>query len=539
MIAHRRGAVALLLASWLVLASAACTRTDRVRESTGNALTIAQIQEPRSLNPLYLDGYTAGEIDALLYSFLTTYDLRGNTIPQAAVEVPTQENGGISSDGLTYTFRLRHDVRWQDGAPLTSRDVAFTYDAIVRPQNNALSTYGYDAVAWVRTPDPHTVVVHLKYKLSPFVTYFFGGNSNYPILPAHVLARYPDLNRVPFNADPIGSGPYRLEQWARGDHMLFIANASYYLGAPAIGTITLKFVPDSQTIVNELTTGEIDADFFADVSKIQQLRAITGHRIQTAQTTQFGTVLFNTESFVFSNPAVRRAFAIAIDRRTLADKIARGVYDPDTAMKSLFTWAYDPDVGNLPYDPRLASSMLSSAGWKMGDDGIRRKDGKPLQVELLISSGSTASSNFGDVIAAYERAVGVEVQLKTLSPAELTSPSGPLYAGRFQAVLFTEQSQADPDARWILGCSQRAPHGFNFMRFCDPSIDAIFERAAATLNVAERKRYYAVVQRDLLATEPIDFLYQVVEVDVVPKRLSGYSSSMYTSPYTFVNDWRL
>lgn len=502
-------------------------------------LTIAQIQEPRSLNPLYLDGYNANEINGLLYSFLTTYDVHGNSIPQAAAVVPTVGNGGISKDGLTYTFHVRKGVRWQDGAPLTSQDVAFTFHAIMDPKNNALSTYGYDAVAWVRTPDPYTIVVHLKYRLTPFVTYFFGGNSNYTILPSHILRQYPDLNHVPFNEAPVGSGPYRLVEWSRGDHMTFAANPSYFLGAPKIPRIVIDFIPSSQTIMNEMETGEVNAIFLADVSQIARLRALPSHRIVTSATTMFGTVLFNTTAPLVDDPVVRRAFAMAIDRRSMVDKIMHGVYDPETGMRGLFTWAYDPTVRNLPYDPSAARAMLQADGWRAGPNGVLEKDGKPLTIQMLFQTGSTIVGDLVNVIAAYERAIGIQVQLKGLTSFALTDPSGPLYNGRYQTSFFGEMSQADPDARWILGCSQRAPHGFNFMRYCNPAVDAVMDRAGATFSQRTRRADYRFVQEQLLVDVPIDFLYQVVEVDVIPSDLSGYRSSMYTSPYTFVNEWRL
>jgi peptide/nickel transport system substrate-binding protein len=534
-LARRRPLAALLLI--LPASLNACSRAGSIHISPGT-LVVAQIQEPRSLNPLYLDGSIALQIDALLFSFLTTYDLHGNTIPQAVTEVPSLANGGISRDGLTYTFHLRSDIRWQDGVPLTSRDVAFTYAAIMNPKNNALSTYGYDAAAWVRTPDPRTVIVRLKYPLAPFVTYFFGGNSNYPILPAHILEHYANLNDVPFNGDPLGSGPYRLVEWERGDHMTFLANPSYYLGTPGVRRIVIDFIPDAQTILNELTTGEVNAVFAADVSLLPRYRMLHAHRIITSPRTSFGALLFNTTSQTFRDPTVRRAFAMAINRRAIVEKLTHGVYDAQTGMQALFTWAYDPTVGNVPYDPAGASALLASAGWSRGPNHILLKNGRAFVVQLLVptAAGSVATAL---MIAAYERAVGIEVQLKRLMPEALTSPSGPLYNGRYQVALFGELSAVDPDARWILGCAQRAPHGFNFMRYCNARVDRLLKRAAATLNVGERKRDYAIIQRQLLADMPIDFLYHAVEIDVIPRQLRGYRQSMYTFPYTFVYQWRL
>ena len=173
------------------------------------ALVIAIAQEPVSLNPLYLQGAIGYAISELGYTYLTNYDSYGNFVPEVAVTVPSLANGGISSDGKHIVYHLRRNVSWQDGAPLNSRDVVFTYRAIMNPSNAVPSRYGYDRVASVEAPDPYRVIVKLKRPYSPIVAYFFGGDSNYPILPAHLLARYTSLDRVPYNAAPIGSGPYR------------------------------------------------------------------------------------------------------------------------------------------------------------------------------------------------------------------------------------------------------------------------------------------------------------------------------------------
>ena len=157
-------------------------------------------------------------------------------------------------------YRLRHDVRWQDGTPLTSRDVEFTYHAIMNPANTIASQFGYE-IASVNARDPYTVVVTLKRPYSPILSQFFGADNNYAILPAHLLARYQNLDRVAFGSDPVGSGPYAVETWARGDHITWRANGGYYAGRPAIDRITLRFIHDVSTIVTQLLTHEIDAAF--------------------------------------------------------------------------------------------------------------------------------------------------------------------------------------------------------------------------------------------------------------------------------------
>ena len=174
-------------------------------------LVIAVAQEPASLNPLYLQGSIGYAISELGYTYLTNYDSLGNIVPDVAVTVPSRANGGISIDGKRVVYHLRRDVSWQDGAPLNSHDVAFTYRAIMNPSNAVPSRYGYDRVASVEAPDPYTVVVKLKRPYSPIIAYFFGGDSNYPILPAHLLAQYASLDRVSIQrgADRLGPLPLR------------------------------------------------------------------------------------------------------------------------------------------------------------------------------------------------------------------------------------------------------------------------------------------------------------------------------------------
>jgi peptide/nickel transport system substrate-binding protein len=362
---------------------AGCARAGHPPTHAG-ALVIAIPQEPASLNPLYLEGILSYTIGELGYSYLTNYDSRGSVVPDLAA-VPTLENGGISAGGMRVTYRLRHHLTWQDGAPLTSRDVRFSYRAIMNPSNAISSRYGYDQVASVETPDAYTAVVILKHPYSPIVSYFFGGDSNYPILPAHLLARYANLNRVAYDAAPIGSGPYRLSRWVRGDRLNLEANERYYAGKPAIARIGLRFVRDSSTTIDQLLTGEVDATFFADVSRIATLRTIPNHRVVVTPVPYFYAMPFNVTDPVVKDPTVRRAFALAIDRHALVDKVSHGLYDADTGMRGLFTWAFDPRAGNVPYDPQRARALLVRDGWIDGPGETRVKRGR----RLAVPGGST------------------------------------------------------------------------------------------------------------------------------------------------------
>ncbi|MBV8198315.1 MAG: hypothetical protein JO263_09270, partial [Candidatus Eremiobacteraeota bacterium] len=291
-----------------------------------NVLSVA-FPEPRSLDPLYLEGIFAYEIGEFGFSYLTTYDTSGAIVPDVAREVPSVANGGISADRKRIVYRLRHGVRWQDGVPLTSRDVLFTYWAVMNPRDAIASRYGFDRISAVSAPDAYTVIVRTRAPYSPILSMFLGGDSNYPILPAHLLSRYASLDRVAFNGHPVGSGPYRFGRWVHGDRLTLFANPTYFAGRPAIDRIDLRFVPDSSAITNELLTGEIDATFLADPAKIATMRQVPNHRVVVTPVHSGYSLDFNTADPVIGDINVRRAFSLAIDRRGAVRKAFHGLYN--------------------------------------------------------------------------------------------------------------------------------------------------------------------------------------------------------------------
>ena len=218
----RRSALALVCA--LVCACNAAGKQGAVEKTlvfTGLA------GEPDSLNPLLSAMSDVDSLSHLYMSYLLESDDRGQLIPEIAEQVPTQANGGISADGKTIVYHLRHGVVWQDGVPLTARDVVFSYRAVVNPANNVPLRVGYTVIESVGALRDDTVVVHLRRPFSPLLAYFFGPQGVAALMPEHLLSRYRDLNRASYNQAPIGSGPFRVVQWRHGDAVTFAANPLY------------------------------------------------------------------------------------------------------------------------------------------------------------------------------------------------------------------------------------------------------------------------------------------------------------------------
>ncbi len=501
-----------------------------------NALRIAFI-EPRSLDPLYLEGIFGYAIGDFGFSYLTNYDANGEIVPEVAREVPTIANGGVSADGERVTYHLRHGVLWQDGVPLTSRDVVFTYRAVMNPRDAIPSRDVYDRISSVSAPDPYTVVVRTRAPYSPIVAHFFGGDSNYAILPAHLLSRYASLDRVAYNGAPIGSGPYRFGRWLHGDRITLFANPTYFEGRPAIDRIDLRFVSDSSTIVNQLLTGEIDATFYADPAKIATLRQVPNHRIVVTQGPLGYSLDFNLTDPAIGDNKVRRAFALAIDRPAAVRKAFHGLCDARTGMRALFGWAFDPRAGNIPYAPRGAAALLTSDGWIAGKDGIRSKAGHRLSIRLIDYTGIQGEDVLATMVAAQERAIGIDVMRQRYSRQTFFSLTGPMYSAHYQVALYYFQSNWDPDVYFEFGCDQRPPSGFNTPHYCNRAVDRALNHAVSVFDRKTRLRDYSFVQRQVLKDLPYYFLCQLSEIDVIPLLLRGYERPLL-SPFNSVARWR-
>lgn len=530
--------IRVVLACLFLCATAGCTSRGSAPPRS-DLLIIASTIEPESLNPLFLQGRVYRDIAALGYSGLTTYDRRGSVAADVAATVPTLANGGISPDGKRFVFHLRHDVTWSDGYPLTARDVVFSYRAGINPSNAMPSQSADSGIAKVWAPDSYTVVAELTRPQPAFVTNFFGGDSG-AILPAHLLAAYPTLNHVPFNGAPIGSGPYRFTKWIRGERLDLAANDRYFRTKPAIPNLSIRFASDWSTIVNELMTHEVDAAFLASPSKVVALRSIPNHRVIVTLMRYFGTIVFNLKDPIVKDLDIRRAFASAIDRRMLVAKGAFGLYDTDTGMRGLFTWAFDPKVGTIAYDPTRARALLSNDGWALGVDGIRVKNGRRLEMQLVFSANAFVPDGIVPPMIEEARAVGIDLAIRQYDRRVLWALDGPLYKGRFQTALLTLTNGGDdPDPSGFLSCDRQPPNGYNFARYCNAAVDRAIRHAAFLYDRAERRRIYSFIQRRLIADVPYDFLWQPSEIDVIPTALRGYEFPPGVSPYNAVAGWRL
>ncbi|HEX5274123.1 MAG TPA: peptide ABC transporter substrate-binding protein [Candidatus Rubrimentiphilum sp.] len=502
--------IALTLA--VAFAATGCAKQGgNASPSGGGILRVAIFAEPSSLNPLLGTTTAENSLSSLIFDLLVTLDDRGNDIPDLAAAVPTLENGGISRDGKTITYKLRRGVKWQNGKPFTSADVKFSWQAVMNPNNNVVERTGYDKVSSVDTPDPYTVVFHLKTPFSPFVDTVFGESDDpFRIIPKHLLGGYANINRVPFNQQPIGTGPFRVVRWYHGDHVELEANPLYFRGVPKLKKILVYTVPDGNTSAAELQSHGIDLILAVTAANFRNLRSVAGVRTMLVKQPSYAAAVFNTKHPPLDDVRVRQAISYAINEKRIVDNLTYGTATLASADLSEFSWAHDPTLAGYTYDPAKANGLLDRAGWRRGPSGMRAKNGKTLTLQLTIGAGSQTANQIAVELQSDLRQVGVDLAIKTYSYSLLYATAamgGIQQTGKFDMTLQVWVSGADPDdsSQWM--CKQASPAGNNISRYCSAAFDNAEKTALTHFDRATRKRAYALTQQLLVKDAPATFEY--------------------------------
>jgi peptide/nickel transport system substrate-binding protein len=521
-----------------------CTRQGTHSQAAGrhpwtipHVLRMAELAQPDNLNPYLSQMDVSYEVTSLVYSYLIVADAHGRLIGDLATQVPTVANGGISRDGLTYVYHLRHTVRWQDGLPFTAADVAASWRAVIAPKNLTIYRQGYDRVTSIATPDRYTVVVHLRHRYPPFVSQFFaplqeGGK---PILPAHVLDRT-DFNRGDLSQRAIGTGPFRLVAFKRGDEMVFERNDNYFRGRPKLERIELHFAADVQTMLTLARTHAIDFIVTPVPELLDQYRTIDGYTTRLVPWNQQGMIVVNGGKPGLGDPAVRRAISLAIDRAQITSKITRGAYDlpHDAIATTAVGYVHRPSPR---YDPARANAILDRDGWRRGADGVREKDGARLEYTIATISGSGIFVEIPLLVQQQLRAIGVHLTVKAYSNNQIFDFSGPLDTYRYDLAIYGSALSWDPDSHAYFGCDQWFPKGQNFYRYCNREYDALEAAGLSSDDPRVRAPVYARADAILWNTAAYLPLFQRRRILVYNSDLRNYEPNSTSTPWWNAWQW--
>jgi peptide/nickel transport system substrate-binding protein len=535
----------------LALALTSCTKTSNegVASSGGNSWTIpgvlrfSEFADPKNLNPVLNSASPTLDISMFIFSWAVRYDANAHPVPDALTEIPTIANGDVSKDGLTLTYKLRPNIKWQDGVPLTCDDLKFTWQAVMNPHNNSITTDGYKDIGSIDCTNPHVAIIHMKRLYAPFLQQLWSENGNAPILPEHILAKYNDdkgsFNTAPFNSLPVGSGPFKVVAWNRGQDVRMVANPDFYLGPPKLKEVIYKILPDENTVVTQLQTHELDMLALGSSLKWPEYAALAadprnGLKAIRVDAFAWSHVDFNLQHPIVSDVQVRRALAYATDRNEIIQKVAHGSAIPaETDQQPHYSWAYTNDIVHYPYDPAKAEALLDADGWKVGPDGIRTKNGQRLEFTMSTQTESNVGKANETVLQRQWREVGAQADVKNYPTSQFfdNSTNGILQGGHYDVALFGWLGAADPDDSPIYSGANMAPRGQNAMFWNNAKATAAMTDALKTINQARRKRDYVIVQQQLALDVPTIILYFNRIPYVYNSDLKGFDASPVISAF--------
>jgi peptide/nickel transport system substrate-binding protein len=504
----------------------------------GGKIVAATISDPKTFNTVLVNDTASGYITDRIHEPLLAYDEKGNQVGRIATG-PAR----VSSDGLSFTFTLRKDVKFTDGQALTSDDVRFTYDLSFDPKYRAVKSQSratYEQyIQELQNPDPYTFIVKLKKIYAPFATTLGVGPG---ILPKHVLGGLTgdQINTADYNTNPtVSAGPYKFVEWKKGQQVTMARNDTYYRGAPNLDTWLYLIVGSSLDIFNKLTTGEVDVATI-DPSQADQARTVPHLDLVAYPGFNYDYIAFNVRqdhpSYVFfQDKRVRQAMLYALDRASMAKAIYfTYAAIADSAIPPL-SWAYSKDATpKYPFDKGKAAQLLDAAGWKVGSSGTREKDGKPFRIQMITNAGNKVRENLLLALQQAWKDVGIDATPnyvdfnKVLVPALLDNRN-------FDLAMSGLSFGIDPDPDQFH--SRNIPPGnFNSPGWSNPEADKLMDDAVATYDRGKRKALYAQLQ-NIINDEPTQPpLFFGTGPRAINKRVKNYVFSPYVTASFYIKD---
>jgi peptide/nickel transport system substrate-binding protein len=518
-----------LLAPLLLAASLASAAPASAYEP--HVLRYTDTLDINTLNPFIGTSGNIQTLSELTAAFFTRVDPHGNFVPELITEIPTQANHGISADGKTITWHLRRGVKWSDGVPFDSADVTYTYAACKDPTNDISVRDIWDRLVSVTAPDKYTVVFRMKAPYATFLADYFNAMSNTAVLPKHVLGPGTNFNQSPYNALPVGIGPFRYTAFNRGDDVEMEANP-YYWRKPKLRKIVYKLISDDSTDLTQLETGEVDLWDTVNGTMAAQAKALPGKAWSTRLSQYMSGVFLNTTRPQLRDPAVRRALRLATDRPLIFDKVNLRNGELVESVIPKFAHGY-LDLPVAAYDPAAAQRMLDAAGWKRGSDGVRRKNGLVLSLEIVVPAGYEPSATLAAILQSDYTKIGVAATIHAYASGQFFGPysaGGIMQTGKFDAALLSQSlGPIYANVNGAYTCDSIPPNGFNQTRYCSHAVDALNNSYLHSYDPAVQDKAAAAFQRLIDADAPVISVYERAFLAVYDKRLTGYHPNSFSN----------
>lgn len=497
----------------LVLASCFIASAIASAEPThGGQLNWIDTPEPASIVPLVTTAGGNCDIGPKIVEGLLTYDDQLNPKPLLAT------NWSVSKDGLQYRFSLRKGVKWHDGKPFTSADVAFSILTLKQFHPRGKATF--QNVTEVKTPDPYTAIIVLA-KPAPYLLTALASTES-PIVPKH-LYEGSDIVNNKYNSEPIGTGPFIFKQWVRGSYVELDRNPDYWdKPKPYLDKIFVRFIPDPAARALAFETGAADIGLQAiPLSDVERFKTLPGFRVDTQGSPYLGSqhqLYFNFENPVLAKREVRHALAQALDLNTFNKTVWYGYGKTSpAAVGPLITKYHDASQKYLPFNPQQAEKELDAAGYPRGADGVRFK------LRLLINPFQVRQS--ADFVRQSYSRIGVAVTVENLDFATYVTKA---YNDRaFDLTLEALANMFDPvvgiqRAFWSKAIQPGTPF-VNPGHYINPEVDRLLEAAAVEVNPEKRRKLYLDFQQIVAQDIPSIEFGANPQIAVVSRKVKNYA----------------
>lgn len=520
----------------------------------GGTFTYATTSDVSMMIPTLSQDTGSNFVQRLIFDSLLRLNDKFEWTPWVAKELPT-----VEKDGKRWIFKLRTDVKFHDGQPLTSKDVRFTFEQVqhptypgVRASNFArlkgvaelrkqYAALGKDVedkkltadeadkqklALWekwkaeggaLETPDPYTFIINLDSVFAPL----FSNVAGVGIMPEHLLKDQvgAKLKESEFARKPVGSGRYQFVDWKTQDKVVLKANENWWGGRPNIDNFIYKIYPDSNTAMAALEKGEIDFTTLEVESLPHFSNDVKNVKVLEYPSTSYQQITYDLNNELFKDVNVRHALAHAIDKETMVKQLLQGHGAPAWSHATPTRWDYTDKVFKPAYDVKKAEQLLADAGWKKGADGVLAKNGKRFSFDFYVDTSDKTRMESAQVVQSFWKAIGVEANIKTVDFSTLLDLSDASNPDRKQPPVYVLgwDLGSDPDSYSIWACDG----SFNDIGYCNKRVDELMNKGRDVVDQAQRTVIYQEIQQILAQEQPYTWLYFPNNTEGIATKVKG------------------
>jgi peptide/nickel transport system substrate-binding protein len=490
----------------------------------GGQIVIGVNNDAETLNPIFCESALSQEVVHLMMLGLADLDENSQFKPELA------ESWESSEDYLKLTYKLRKNMVWSDGYPISAYDVKFTYDLLMDTLVASPRQSACDFIKQVSVVDSYTVTFEFT---EAYPTQIFDTAGE--ILPRHILEKVnrKQIRNHGFGRMPVASGPFKLKKWIPQQYIELEPNDRYFGRRAYLDNVIFKIIPDKTNLLMQLKSGEIDMAADVPPAEIADIKEKENNiKLYQVDGRVYYFIGYNNKHKLFSDKTIRRALTMALDRNKIIDALLFGYGKPCLGpLPPMVKWAYNDKVKAIPYNPSKAKQLLEQAGWQDSDnDGILDKDGKKFEFTLSSSAGNQLKSDVAVITQEQLGKIGIKVNIELI---EWTTFIDKIQSKNFDACVngWSTPYYVDPTPVF----HSDATDMFNFVSYSNPVVDRLIEKGRMQMDQAAAadtwKKFHKIIYDD----QPYTFLFWIDQVVAVKSRYKNVRPLALSSVYDLEN----